>query len=560
MSSYNRIIFTAFILICCKYSSFAQPLNWIKLTSNSCKDIVILNDSSFLAILNYNLIYTNNGGKTWENKNPFRYAFTFLEIEYDSINSSMFAYAQSENKIYKSNDTAKSWTVSLENIYQITDLKSKNGITYAVNYYGEFYITKDNGGTWDSVKVADSISSEHLNNIDIASNGQIFLSTHGNGIFTSTDDGSNWIKIDNQVVNSGVSYIIINSKDEIFAVTIHGIATSRDYGKKWELISDLYLVDGVLSIDSNDNLYGCRFGSIYKSSDDGISWNNLGGSFEASEIQEYNKKIYVASSGGLYLFNPSIPTYVGNNYFPMHLNNKWQFISYKFASGIWTYSAKTFSIEKDTIINNIKYYLYDNKWLHYSEKEKKLYIWYKDSAKIYMDFNLPDMATFPHYIGTEDLDYASVFTGTTNLFDSSIYYKGFSAGSVWGSWGNSHESFGENVGPFSYSYSMYAGPDYDKIDNLIMAIIYDSTNTPHYLSYHYKPEITLIPITKIDSINFQIQFSVNHKFSSFFDPNTPHTGLNFIDSVYMISRYIKNDSILFNDTTLHKIFSKPKNI
>ncbi len=548
MLSKNKIIFILFISICCMYSSFPQQQNWIKLSSQFCKDIVVINDSSLLAILNDNLAYTSNGGKSWENKNPFTYSFTFGKIDHNIDDSSFYAYAQSENTIYESKDTAKSWTVSLRNANQISDLISIKGITYAVSYYGEFYITKNNGKTWDTIKVLDSISSEHLNNIYITSNGQVFLSTYGDGIYSSIDTGATWIKLENEIVNNGVYYIAINSKDEIFAITINGIAASKDYGKTWELISDLYLVYGVLSVDSNDNLFGGRYSSIYKSSDEGYNWSDLGGAFDIREIKEYNDKIYVAASNGLFVFDPSISSYIGNNYFPMHLNNKWQFIVNELYIDKKSYSTNTFTIEKDSIINNQTYFLYNNKWLRYSEQEKKLFIWYKDSSKVYMDFNLPDKASFPHYIGTFDLDYAYVFSGETNLFNNSVNYKGYSAGSVWGAWGNTNEGFGENIGPFSYSYSLYAGPDYDFIENLIMAIIYDSTGTPHYLSYHYKPEITLDPITKIDSCNFQIRFTVDHKYSVFFDPNSIHRGHNFIDSVKMAGYYFKDNSKIIIDT------------
>ncbi len=540
---------------------FSQTVNWVEIYPSFTNDMVIINDSTLCLATQRGLVFSNNNGNTWSSQGPNVYAYS---IEFNDSSDFVFLSDISNNKIYRSSDMMINWDTVLNTSGQPIDLLIKENIIYLIDFEGKFYRSSDDGKTWDSVAVfaADTTLPwglrEHLRKLCVASSGEIFVSTHGDGIYKSTDAGYSWNKINNEEVNSGVYYISINCKDEIFIITPQGIKTSKDLGETWELVSELYLIPGVISFDAEDNIYGGRYENIFKSIDNGISWSNLGGHFELHEIKVYKDKIYIAATSGLFVNGPAVPIYVGSNYFPMNVNNQWQFIHSETYIDLKKFTIQLYDIGKDSIINNQRYYLYKNKWLRYSEDEKKLFIWYRDSSRVYMDFSLPANATFPHYIGSFDLDYAKVYEGSTNLFDFTMKYKGLSAGSVYGSWGNSSESFGENFGPFSYNYSMYAGPDYTYTEKLIMAILYDSTNAAHYYSNHYKPEITLTPITKIDSSNFQIHFTVDHKYSTFFDPNTPHTGLNFIDSVYMISHYKKNDSILYNVTISAQNISKTK--
>jgi hypothetical protein len=81
-----------------------------------------------------------------------------------------------------------------------------------------------------------------------------------------------------------------------------------------------------------------------------------------------------------------------------------------------------------------------------------------------------------------------------------------------------------------------------------MAILLDSLNNPVLLTDHHMPEINLIPKTLINSNSFQLNFSVGHFYSKYFDPNSPHQGINFIKDVLFIRNYSKNDSIVLNDT------------
>jgi hypothetical protein len=210
------------------------------------------------------------------------------------------------------------------------------------------------------------------------------------------------------------------------------------------------------------------------------------------------------------------------------------------------YQLNTLGIEIDTVIQNNEYIFYRNDWVRYSENDKKIFIWYNDSDKVYMDFNLPPAGTFPYYTGPPYNFIATVFAGSTILFNDTINYKGFSWGAY--TYGYYKERFGENIGPFLNSSESTAGPDIYSTESLIMAILLDSLNNPVLLTDHHMPEINLIPKTLINSNSFQLNFSVGHFYSKYFDPNSPHQGINFIKDVLFIRNYSKNDSIVLNDT------------
>lgn len=236
------------------------------------------------------------------------------------------------------------------------------------------------------------------------------------------------------------------------------------------------------------------------------------------------------------------------NYFPLRKGCKQQFLRQSNGAGVYNYRLEQIDIVKDTLIENKIYVLYNNKWLRYSEDENIIWIWYKDTNKVYMDFSLPPDSTFPYYYDVLTVFMATIFEGTETLFGNAVIYKGYSWGSVWSPDGYCTESFGENIGPISRSSTILAGPDSYSTSTLIMEIMYDSSGNEIQLTDHHKPEFNLVPITQINSGMFQLDFSVDHFYSTFFDPATPYVGTNFVKEVLFISNYSKNGANVKTDT------------
>jgi photosystem II stability/assembly factor-like uncharacterized protein len=531
--------------------SYSQSGQWIKINESSCYSIATLNDSSLFAGTSDGLEYTSDYGKTWFEKS---FSSSSNRVDHIAINdstNSIFIFSGGDRIIYKSTDNGNKWIVSIGEVIGITCLISKYGTLYAVSSAGKLYTSINDGVSWDSSFVVVNLQS-----VDACRSGQIFVETGPAEIYTSKDSGKTWNKLTYQNSESFSSSFAINNKDEIYSIYGTGIIVSKDFGATWTFQS--VPIDAPyersLAIDEDNNLYlGVRV--LLKSSNGGLNWTNYGGQFYSlNGIAVYNDNIFVATEGGIFHFDQTIPIYVGSNYFPLHLGNIWQYLSYSSSyRDPDNYELEQNWIEKDTLINNYKYYsyksiwddfIYKNKWVRYSEVDKKIFIRDGDTDKIYMDFNLPSMATFQQFTGSYMVQ-ATIYEGSKNLFGDTIKYKGYENGTLL--YGLRMENFGENIGLLRYSNEGTFGPDYSDGRDLIMAVIYDSTNTPTYLSNHYKPEINLAPINFINTEQFQINFLINHKYSKFYDPSIPFKGINFIDSVYMISYYSKNDSTIMND-------------
>jgi len=91
-----------------------------------------------------------------------------------------------------------------------------------------------------------------------------------------------------------------------------------------------------------------------------------------------------------------------NPWLPLKVGNKWQMIRTIVSSGRGIYSSSIElqyrTIEKDTIINNIIYYDYDNQWVRYTNDDK-VYIWGNNSDNLFMDFNKHSGDTIDSYYG-----------------------------------------------------------------------------------------------------------------------------------------------------------------
>jgi ligand-binding sensor domain-containing protein len=134
----------------------------------------------------------------------------------------------------------------------------------------------------------------------LASLGQNLIAGTDNGIFVSTDNGMNWTA-SNTSTPTGTVYTILVNGTKMYAGTMAGIFTSKSNGADWIRIN--YDFDFVLALatDGTNLFVGTAYDTLFRSSDDGVSWIRVNSGITTRQIRciliigEY---IFVSTYGG----------------------------------------------------------------------------------------------------------------------------------------------------------------------------------------------------------------------------------------------------------------------
>jgi len=133
-----------------------------------------------------------------------------------------------------------------------------------VEYHGAVLRSTDNGETWASPSLLNPIGDLAIN-----SNGHIFAvttgrlgETGGGSIYRSTDNGISWIRLLFGFPGSNVSAIDINPNGHIFAGTGTGIFRSMDNGETWD---DLGGDARDFAINNKGRIFALGYGGVYRS-------------------------------------------------------------------------------------------------------------------------------------------------------------------------------------------------------------------------------------------------------------------------------------------------------
>jgi len=296
-------------------------------------DMIVLSELKTFIVDNSYLFQTTNGGLTW-NWVYFSGSSEVLSIDFlDSLTG----FISSVSKIIKTSDGGNSWIEQNINIgsniwlYGIS-VQSQN-LIFAVGLFGRMVYSHDGGNSWKQR------SSGTLNTFrDVSFYNEEYGIAIGDGIFTTSDAGNNW------VLTSGIgplyrctrpslnycfaagSYNLLKSTDKGFSWTRHpvsdegyfmtisfvdtlnGVATTMlgsnpkifrtfDGGENWQHITTLagnYLYD-ICFIDSL-TIYACGTG-ILKSIDGGYNWVKINSTNSLKGIHFINKQIGFAVGG-----------------------------------------------------------------------------------------------------------------------------------------------------------------------------------------------------------------------------------------------------------------------
>lgn len=246
-------------------------------------------------------VTTISGQSVWQITNT-PIGGTIWDIE---ASSSGYMFTITGSGMFRSNDNGTSW----EPIYFANGIIRVLTVTGSGDIYASHdslvYKSTDNGTSWDVVLTTSG------NFISLTSGPQnaVYGCTMGpDGIMFlhfSFDGGQTW---EHKLMDfTSYSHITlhINSSGDIFSASFEGLYKSVDQGDTWQMIYDERVRS--LVINSNDDLFiGLSYGSwIYESTNGGSSWTQL---YEASGIYplaiDQSGYIYASANMGLFRISP----------------------------------------------------------------------------------------------------------------------------------------------------------------------------------------------------------------------------------------------------------------
>jgi len=552
---YYRILFLSLIISQLSLPSLAQKLPWFKVTPDyNILDILYDNSGNlYYSGISSSSSYfyrSSDDGNTWIQGGNGLNDKQLFRIAIDS-SGTLWGVNNTEGGIFKSSNQGIDWTImnlSTESLYSVEISYSDNWVWAGGD--GQIFFSSDDGNNWNS----KDISPYKIISIAINSNNNIFLGAEANGIYRSTNFGETW----ENVYPSGQIYsIVIDDSNYIYALRSGFRIVSYDNGNTWIFVDNVSYNMQSLYMDNNHNYWAGNsdsFGTQF--STDLIWWDYKGLSY-VRPFAFKDSIIFAGTEQGLYRFDPNVYTYIGNNYFPLNIGNKWQYF-YSENSGY--HNIVIDSVVADTVANNMEYFKLQglkNDWVRYSEIDKILYIRWNDSDYVQMNYNLNEGTNYfqMNFSNHNIREVEAIQPGYYSVFDNTYHYRGY----FWTTGGiffNSELSkHAENLGEvfFRTHSESIGGSSFISTRKIIRAIINEGDSV-RYMSDGEKPSIEIEPILVTNEFEVDLTFEVNHSYSYYYQ-GILH---DFTDSVLFYSYYANEDTILYNDTTL--IFGEPNTI
>jgi hypothetical protein len=336
------------------------------------------------------------------------------------------------------------------------------------------------------------------------------------------------------------------------------LLVSTDNGSSWVTapINGLGKFNGLKN--GGGNVMYANYNSIHRTTDRGYTWSPIGNLYP--EIWAANANIILFSTNTrVYVSHPALPSLVLKNYFPSAVGNIWQFRLCSSNIDSYAYGLDTGIVSRDTIINQKRYFFYDN-WLRYDENEGRVYCRYNYVDQPYLDFSLPPGLSFSKFYPPRLESYsANINFSTVSAFGAnrSVYSIDYSF-LVTVTHVNLYDRYAENIGPY-YFDSQTSGIHYSSFSSsLLMAKIKDSAGVLREITLHKKPKIVVTPILRTSSQAFVMSAEISHPYSVVIaNPGPGSVALNFLDTVRVESYYAKTDSIIKNSNKMLIVPQRP---
>jgi photosystem II stability/assembly factor-like uncharacterized protein len=261
------------------------------------------------------VLYSTNFGQNWKIIDlPGWSVYSIIRSKI----SNQLILGQS-NGVFISNDNGESWN-------KITDIKDTYWLRQLIEIPGtgeiiasnnqKIYILKYEYNDWQVTKTISGIPYS-INDCNINSKGEYFISTDLNGIYISRNNGSSWDAIG--VANASVRTIFKHPKSgNIFIGTLKGPYILSEQCNSWALARMLPMDVRAFTIANNNVFLAGAYddNKIYLSYNNGLSWEQTGSGLPKSvivlKVNKRTKTVFAGTYDGIFKSTDN-----GNNWRPV---------------------------------------------------------------------------------------------------------------------------------------------------------------------------------------------------------------------------------------------------
>jgi len=253
----------------------------------------------FAAIKGSPIFFSTNYGSTW---NP---------VVDSGLNSGLFyiitvtgsgLYAVTDSGLFMSSNNGENWSSIngnvMDTVYPYNLVQSGSNLVVSTLSNGIFY-SSNNGSSWKSAS-----GNIPLYQCILSSIGPNIFSESFNGISLSTDNGLNWVELNDTITNEGLPVGLVSTGSTLFSLnegnplivdtagpSLGSLYSSTNNGKTWAPIITsgipniaFYYPITSFAVHGTDLFMVMESYQIYVSMNNGSSWENISKGLTGSEI------------------------------------------------------------------------------------------------------------------------------------------------------------------------------------------------------------------------------------------------------------------------------------
>ncbi len=260
------------------YHSTDGGQTWL-LSSNYNSNISVLamvvKDQYVFASTSEGLLRSSDGGVTWEDISflPFYESVTEMCATGDKLIATDFT------NTYASTDNGENWNVIQSVGYEIFSLYAKGDTVFAGSR-NKIYRSLDGGDTFIEIEISFDYSLVNVNSFAYIGQTLFLGTTYANGVYKSTDNGAFWDPASEGMGPKDVRALAVTQSSNLIAGTHYaGVYRSIDQAENWNKSMEGFPAgSSILTlVNAESGVYAGTRDGIYKSTDNGFSWNKLTG-------------------------------------------------------------------------------------------------------------------------------------------------------------------------------------------------------------------------------------------------------------------------------------------